>query len=472
MVGYVRCTQHRSTDGVPNAGQKYKPGSSKWAGENYLVSFMARFNYIALDRYMVSFTLREDGSSRFKKHWATFPAVALGWKMSEESWMVDVKEIDELKIRLNWGMTGQQEGIGNYNYFASYNANINNTDGRYPIFGVNDSNAGLLYRPDAYNENLTWETTTTYGAGIDYSFFRNRLTGSLDYYYRHTTDLLNYASVPVGSNFRNQVWSNIGSMMNQGVEFNVTGRPIETKNWQWEISANVAYNQNKILSLTGEGSFVKTGGISAGTGNTVQVQKVGCPMNSFYVYQQVYGEDGKPIEGVYVDRNADGKISEEDLYCYKSPVAPWVFGLSTRLQYKNWDLGLSFHANVGNYVYNDRQASYVNVEKRYDSSFGYLQNATAQSVANGWQTYDHVLSDYFVENASFLKCDNITLGYSFSKLGKTDNYKGVSGRVYVTANNVFTVTKYSGVDPEIGGGIDGTIYPRPFTGLLGLSLNF
>lgn len=442
----------------------------EWAQESYLVSFFGRANYIAYDRYMITATVRRDGSSRFENHWATFPSVALGWKINEESFLKDSKTLSELKLRLGWGKTGQQDGIGNYNYFASYNVNSNNTDGRYPIMGVN--NSGLLYRPDAYNRSLTWETTTTWNAGLDFGFWNNRLTGSVDYYLRKTTDLLNYAYVSAGSNFRNIVASNIGSMENQGVEVSVTGRPIQTKDWQLEISANVTYNRNKITELIGESSYVKTGGISAGTGNTCQAHAVGQPRSSFYVYQQVYDEAGKPVEGVYVDRNADGKISEEDLYLYKAPDAPWIAGLSARLQYKSFDLGLGFHGHFGNYVYNDFEAGKVNVEKRYDSSFGYIQQVTPTAIANNWGTYDHVLSDYFVQNASFVKLDNITLGYSFDELMKSGSYKGLSGRVYLTASNVATITKYKGIDPEVSGGIDNNIYPRPFSLTFGLSLNF
>jgi iron complex outermembrane receptor protein len=343
-------------------------------------------------------------------------------------------------------------------------------DGRYPIKGVNDS--GLLYRPNAYNENLKWETTTTYNVGFDYGFLNNRISGALDLYWRETTDLINTAYVSAGSNFRNQVVSNIGSMHNAGVEFSVTVRPIQTENWQWSITANATYNDNKIEELTGESSVVKTGGISAGTSNTIQAQAPGHPKNSFYVYQQVYGADGQPLEGVYVDRNADGQISEDDLYFYKSPDAPFTAGLSSNLQYKNWDFGFTLRANLGNYVFNDTEAGFMNMDKRFDSSFSYLQNVTHASVARGWKTYDHAVSDYWVENASFLKCDNITLGYSFDGLFKGSSYQGASGRVYATASNVFTITKYSGIDPEVYGGIDNNMYPRAFSLLLGLSLNF
>ena len=462
---YPLTSQEVDDNGKALAGQPYKPTADEWKQESYLVSFFGRANYIAFDRYMLTATVRRDGSSRFKEHWATFPSVAFGWKINEEAIFKNVSWLSELKLRLGWGKTGQQDGIGNYNYFASYNVNTNNTDGRYPISGVNDS--GLLYRPDAYNENLKWETTTTSNIGLDFGFFNGRLTGSVDLYHRKTTDLINDAYVSAGSNFRNKVSSNIGSLVNKGIEAALTVRPIQNDIWQWEISANFTYNKNEITELTGESSIVKTGGISAGTGNLVQAQAVGHPANSFYVYQQVYDASGKPLEGVFVDRNGDGQISEDDLYFYKSPAAPYTAGLSSRVQYKSWDLGFGMRASFDNYVYWDKGAGFSNIAKRYDDSFNYLQNVIPQAVKNGWTTYDKVVTDYYVRNASFLKCDNITLGYSFKSFDDLLNT-----RVYVSATNVFTITKYDGIDPEVAGGIDGGIYPRPFTLLFGVNFNF
>ena len=459
----------------PAAGKPYNGSTSIWKSESYLVSFFGRANYIAFDRYMITATVRRDGSSRFKEHWATFPSVALGWKINEEAFLKNVKWMDELKLRLGWGKTGQQDGIGDYNYFATYNVNTTNVNGRYPLIGVNDS--GLLYRPDAYNPDLKWETTTTWNAGLDWSLFNNRVSGSVDYYYRKTTDLINDASVSAGSNFRNMVRSNIGSLENRGIEASLTVRPVQTEDWQWEVTANFTYNKNKITELTGESSLVMTGGISSGTGNQCQAHSVGYPHNSFYVFQQVYDQNGLPLEGVYVDRNADGVINDSDRYFYKSPDAPYTAGLSSRLQFKNWDFGFGLRASFDNYVFWDKEAGYSNVSKRYDSSFGYLQNVIPGAVQRNWSTYDHALSDYFVHNASFLKCDNITLGYSFDNLFKGGNYSGLSGRIYASATNVFTITKYEGIDPEVfpdkdHWGIDNNMYPRPFTVQVGLNLNF
>ena len=217
---------------------------------------------------------------------------------------------------------------------------------------------------------------------------------------------------------------------------------------------------------------MKTGSISAGTGGTVQAHAVGHPASSFYVYQQVYDENGKALEGVYVDRNSDGQITEDDLYFYKSPAAPYTAGLSSRLQVKHWDLGFSLRANFDNYVYWDKEAGYANTSKRYDSSYGYLQNTIPQAVERSWATYDHQKSDLYVHNASFLKCDNITLGYSFDNLFKGGKYDGINGRIYASCTNVFTITKYDGLDPEVFGGIDNNMYPRPITFLMGVNLDF
>ena len=445
----------------PNS--EYKRESKVWKTESYLVSFFGRANYSLLDRYLFTVTVRHDGSSRFKEHWATFPSFALGWKIKEEAFLKDVNWLSDLKLRLGYGQTGQQEKIGDYNYFVSYNVNTKE-DSYYPLIGN-----GVLNRPNAYNLDLTWETTTTYNAGLDFGFLDNRITGSVDYYFRETTDLLNTVYVSAGTNFRNKVTSNIGSLENTGVEVSLNYKPIITEDFYWDLGLNVTYNKNEITELTGEkGYYVATGGISSGTGNTCQAHAVGYPASSFYVFQQAYDEKGMPLEGVYVDRNSDGQINQDDKYFYKSPTAPWIGGFTSKVMYKNWDLSFSLRGSFGNYVFNDLEAGTSNVSSsQIWAPSEYLSNRPKNVLAKGWVTYDNVLSDYFVQNASFLKCDNITLGYSF------DNLFGVaSGRVYGTVSNVFTITNYKGIDPEVNGGIDNSIYPRPFTALVGLNLNF
>jgi iron complex outermembrane receptor protein len=338
---------------------------------------------------------------------------------------------------------------------------------------------GNLARPNAYNEDITWETTTTYDIGLDWALFDRRLSGSFDWYYRKTTDLLNTVSVPAGSNFRNTVTSNIGDMSNTGFEAAIKWIALDSKDWRWTIDYNFTYNYNKITRLMSDedGYYVLTGGISSGTGLNCQAHSVGHSANSFFVYQQAYDENGKAIEGVVVDRNGDGQITTADRYFYHSPTAPVTMGLSSRLEYKNWDLGVTFRASIGNYVYNDLAAGMANCSETaiYSNVGGsYLTNRLVSSIEDNWQTYDvtSTLSDRWVQNASFLKCDNITLGYSFNNLFKTDSYRGIAGRIYGTVSNVFTITNYDGVDPEVFGGIDNNVYPRPINFILGLSLNF
>ncbi len=451
------------------AGTQYGRSAKTIKTENYLVSFFGRLNYSLLDRYLLTINVRDDGSSRFKDHWALFTSVALGWRVKQEAFLEDVEAISDMKVRLGYGQTGQQEGIGDYNYFASYNIS-SGVGSKYNLVGD-----GTMYRPDAYNENLKWETTTTYNAGLDLGFFNNRLTVNADFYYRETTDLLNTVSVAAGSNFRNKVTSNIGSLENKGFELGITGHPIHNDDWHWEVSANATYNKNEITELISndEGYYVETGGISSGTGNYCQAHAVGHAANAFYVYQQVYGSDGKPLEGVFVDRNGDGQITSDDRYFYKQPTAPWTFGFSSKLQWKNVDFGFSLRASIGNYVYNDREAGSSDLSQStglWNSSFEYLSNRPKYAFERNWGALSNysALSDYFVQNASFLKCDNITLGYSFKNIASAP----LSGRVYGSVSNVFTITDYKGIDPEVFGGIDNTIYPRPITFLVGLSLNF
>ena len=446
------------------AGQKteHNANNNPWATENFLVSFFGRANYSLLDRYMLTATVRYDGSSRFKDHWALFPSFAFGWRIKEEAFLQDVEALSDLKLRLGYGQTGQQEGIGDYNYFASYNVNTA-VDSFYPLIGN-----GQLNRPNAYNNNLTWETTTTYNAGLDFGFWNGRLTGNIDWYYRETTDLLNTVSVAAGSNFRNQVMSNIGSLKNTGIEASINWKAISNNDWLWDLGFNLTYNENEITELV-DGDYQLTGGISSGTGNMCQAHAVGHPAGSFYVYQQVYDKNGLPIEGAVVDRNGDGTITTADKYLYKSPSAPWTAGFTSKLMYKNWDFSFSLRASFDNYVFNDLEAGASNISSsQVLAQSGYLSNRPLNVLEKAWQTYDWVLSDYFVQNGSFLKCDNITLGYSFDKLFGAN----IGGRVYATASNVFTITNYKGIDPEVAGGIDNSLYPRPFTALLGLSLNF
>lgn len=459
-----------SNNVVENRGQRYNNTSSGSATESYLVSFFGRVNYTLLDRYLFTATVRQDGSSRFHKNnrWGLFPSFALGWKLKEEAFLKDVDVLSDLKLRLGYGITGQQNiNSGDYPYLAVYETN---KDGAYyPILGE-----GTTYRPNAYNPDLKWEKTTTYNVGLDFGFLNNRINGAVDYYYRKTTDLLNSVFVSAGTNFKNKVLSNVGSLENSGIEFSINSKPVVTTDWTWDLGFNITYNKNEITKLTtgdSENYYVAAGdNIGGGRDMKAMAHAVGHPASSFYVYQQVYDENGKPIENEFVDRNGDGTINGDDRYFYKKPTADVLMGLTSRLSYKSWDFSFSLRASLNNYVYNSVEAGGSDCNPTSVYSFGALNNRPLMGVANNIQNLkdNTLLSDYFVQNASFMKCDNITLGYSFKKLFGAP----IGGRVYAAVQNVFTITKYKGLDPEVEKGLDNNIYPRPLTTLIGLSLNF
>ncbi len=459
-----------SNNVVENRGQRYNNTASGSATESYLVSFFGRVNYTLLDRYLFTATVRQDGSSRFHKdnRWGLFPSFALGWKLKEEAFLKDVDVLSDLKLRLGYGITGQQNiNSGDYPYLAVYETN---KDGAYyPILGE-----GITYRPNAYNPDLKWEKTTTYNVGVDFGFLNNRINGSVDYYYRKTTDLLNSVFVSAGTNFKNKVLSNVGSLENSGVEFSINSKPVVTTDWTWDLGFNITYNKNEITKLTtgdSENYYVAAGdNIGGGRDMKAMAHAVGHPASSFYVYQQVYDENGRPIENEFVDRNGDGTINGDDRYFYKKPTADVLMGLTSRLSYKSWDFSFSLRASLNNYVYNSVEAGGSDCNPTSIYSFGALNNRPLMGVANNIQSKNDntLLSDYFVQNASFMKCDNITLGYSFKKLFGAP----IGGRIYAAVQNVFTISKYKGLDPEVENGLDNNIYPRPLTTLIGLSLNF
>lgn len=454
---------------VANYGEK----SSVWKTESYLVSFFGRVNYSLFDRYLVTATVREDGTSRFSKNnrWGLFPSVALGWKLKEEAFLKDVEVLSDLKLRLGYGVTGQQNiNQGDYPYIPVYSANKEGT-GAYYMFG---NEYYSFYRPDAYNQDLKWEETTTWNAGFDFGFLDGRITGSIDYYKRITNDLLNIVDVSAGTNFKNRVISNIGSLENQGVEFAINAKAISTNQLKWDVGFNITYNNNEITKLiTGDtpGYKVWAGGISKGTGENIQAHAEGHPANSFYVYQQVYDQTGAPMDGVFVDRDGNGVINDSDRYFYKSPSAPVLMGFNSRLIWNKWDFSFSLRASLDNYVYND---SYANKCEMSATSVwapsGLLTNLPSYALEHRFKESEkkYYLSDYFVENASFLRCDNITLGYTFQDINK----RGIDLRLYGTVQNPFVITKYKGLDPEVSGGIDRDVYPRPLVSLVGLTLTF
>ena len=438
-----------------------------------LVSYFGRLNYSLYDRYLLTATLRNDNSSHFaKKHRAGwFPSAALAWKVNEENFLKNVSAIDELKLRLNWGITGQQDIGNDFYYLPRYIV-----ADQYAQYPLGTSNYYTI-RPEMYNDKLTWEETTTWGGGLDYSFLNGRVEGSIDYYYRKTRDLLSTVSIASGIGFGNYKTMNIGDLINRGIEFNINARPVVTKNFSWLVSYNVGWNKNKITKLVGTGGndyFLTGGSISPGLSNQVMVNKVGYAANSFYVYQQVYDENGNPIEGQFVDRNGDGQVNEDDKYVYKHAAGDVLMGMTNKFMWKNWDFSFTMRASFNNYLYFDFLADKCNGSNRYANSA--WSNTTSDAVKLGFVgKTDYYMSDFFVRNASFLRVDNITLGYSFNGLGATGQYKGVGGRVYVLVQNPFVFTKYDGLDPEVSmshPGIDRGLYPRPITYMLGLNLNF
>lgn len=484
MVGAEESHYHRNgynygqgTD--PYTGEAYNPSSRKeqeWATHYSLVSYFGRLNYTLLNRYMLTATFRADGSSRFHEdnRWGYFPSVAFAWKINEEAFMKDLTWWNEFKLRLGWGMTGQQDIGTDFGYVTHYT--VSDSYAQYP-FG--DIYYGTM-RPSAYNPDLKWETTTTYNAGIDLGFLNNRITANVDGYYRETKDLLNTVTIPVGMQFGSVLTKNIGSLKNYGLEFSINAKPIVTKDFTWDLSYNIAWNHNEITDLVGgDDNFyqiVQSTNISRGNSTRIQANKVGEPVNSFFVYQQVYDENGKPIEGMYVDRDGNGRIDDGDRYFYKKPSADVIMGLTTKFLYKNWDLSMSFRASLGNYVYYDFLSNRAVVSQSGLYTNSTLHNTTPEAVALGFTGVgagnDNYLSDYFVRNASFLKCSNITLGYSFPALFKVGGHETCSGRAFVTAQNPFIISKYKGIDPEVSNGIDSNPYPRPFSIQIGLNLNF
>lgn len=451
---------------IPLLGQNFQndgvsaDGDYHWADRYQLLSFFGRLNYTFKDRYLLTVTVRGDATSRFAKdkRWGVFPAVALGWKINQEAWMQGAAGwLSDLKLRLGWGKTGQQEIGETINYMALYA--IASPSVSYPN-GTNGWHLPVYAR--GYNPDLTWETTTSYNAGLDFGFFNNRITGSIEYYKRKTTDLLAYVAVPAGSSTTNMLNRNIGSLKNYGVEFNIAAKPIVTNDFTWTLSYNVGWNHNEITELTTGASQLKTGGISGGNGNTVQIHAEGHPANSFYLFQQVYDESGAPLEGVYVDQNGDGQIDDTDKIINKSPDPKVTMTFGSQFRYKKWDLGFNIRASIGNYVYNN----VLSTKAVYNDLFTYGLNNVVEN--DYYFEQPRYMSDYYLRNASFVRCDNITLGYTWDNL-LNDKLRL---RLFGAVQNPFVITKYKGVDPEVFGGIDNSVYPRATTYSLGLVATF
>jgi len=427
--------------------------------KNVLLSYFGRLNYDFNSKYLITATLRADASSKLNPNdrWGYFPSLAVAWNIHKEDFMND-SFINELKLRAGYGEVGNVNGLGDYNFITRYTgsqstANYQFGDSFYQTF-----------RPEPINEDLRWEVGRTLNIGLDYGLFNRRITGSINAYIKETKDLIASAFIDPFTNFGNRIDKNIGDMENKGIEFAIDVIPVKTQDVEWSIGYNVAFNKNKVTKLPFNQAV---GGISGGVGNNIQTHTEGESPYSFLVYQQVYDNAGKPIEGVYVDRNSDNIINDDDRYIYKDPYADVIMGLNTNFTYKNWDLSVVTRANIGNYAYNNVASSTGHLRRATENNI--LTNLHADYLNTGFvnTTENNLLSDHYITEASFFKVDNITLGY------RLDNaIKNTVLRFYGSVQNVATITDYKGLDPEITGGIDNNFYPRPRSLVLGVNIDF
>jgi len=439
--------------------------------EHFLVSFLGRLNYTLMDKYLLTVTLRDDNSSRFAQSHreGLFPSAALAWKIKEESFLKDVSVISEFKLRLGYGVTGQ-ENIpgGDYPYMPVYR--LSTSTAQYQFGNTFIS----TYRPDPYDANIKWESTITKNIGLDFGFFNSKLTGSIDAYKRTTNDLIANIPIASGSNFSNFLITNVGNLDNNGVELSLNAQVIAKKDMSWNLGFNFSYNENKITKLSktndpNAGYAPTTSVINGGVGNYIEFIAPGYPNNSFSVFQQVYGLNGMPIEGLYVDRSGLGGVvtsNNANKYHYKQPAPDQTIGISSRFTYEKFDFSFAGRASIGNYVYNNYASSQASYGNLYSQS-GFFSNIPKQVLNTGFKTLQY-FSDYYVENASFFRMDNISLGYNFGEiLGQK-----LKARLSFTCQNAFVITKYKGLDPEVANGIDNNVYPRPRVFLLGVNLTF
>ncbi|MBU2922008.1 TonB-dependent receptor [Winogradskyella psychrotolerans] len=430
--------------------------------KNVLLSYFGRLNYDYDGKYLVTATLRADASSVLnpEDRWGYFPSVALAWNINNEDFF-NSKNINELKLRLGYGEVGNVNGLDPYLFLTRYTGSESSANYQF------GNTFYQTYRPNPFNKDLRWEVGNTFNVGLDYSLFDRRISGSVNVYQKLTKDLIASASVDPFTNFGSEVKSNIGDMENRGIEFALNLVPIKTEDFEWSVNYNIAFNDNEITNLP----FVQeTGGVSAGTGNNVQLHAEGEAPYSFYVYQQVYDTSGNPIEGAFVDRNGDNVINDSDKYIYKDPYADIIMGLNTNLSYKKWDLAVVTRANIGNYAYNDVSAGNSYLNGVIPTSNNFLSNLHSSYLDNGFisQSNENTFrSSHYIEDASFFKIDNITLGYTLDNA-----IKNVTLRLYGSVQNVATITDYNGLDPEITGGIDSNFYPRPRSFVFGVNVDF
>ena len=456
-----------------NPGETVDSRYLMYRNENFLVSFYGRVNYSIDSRYVFTFTARGDGSSKFAAahRWGFFPSGAFAWNIAHEPFLKDVKAVSALKLRFSAGQTGQQDGIGDYVYMARYNMSNNPSY----MYNMGDENFMNMLTPQAYDPMIKWETTTTYNVGLDYGFFNDRLSGSIDAYLRDTKDLLNSVQVPMGSNFGNKLMTNIGSIRNKGLEFSVSGIPVQTSSWSVQVGFNGTFQETVFTKLNvteDDNYYIETGTISKGTGGYLSRQMVGYAPYTYYTYKQKYDADAKPLQNQFEDLDGDGEITEGDRYMTgKSPAPKFYYGLNLKVAYKNWDFGLNGHGSAGVWIFNDFASA--NSTASLDLNSGALPNQARLVKTTGFvepNSAQQWYSDYFLENGSFFRLDDVNMGYTFKDLGKW----GSTVRLALSMQNVFILTGYSGPDPETTSenGIDNTMWPRSRTYSLRLNVKF
>lgn len=441
--------------------------------ENYLVSFYGRVNYSIDSKYVFTFTARGDGSSKFAKdyRWGFFPSGAFAWNMKNEPFLKDVKEVSALKLRLSAGLTGQQDGIGNYAHLARYNIYIDS----YHKYDMGAGNYMGMLGPQAYDPTIRWETTMTWNMGVDYGFFDNRLSGSVDAYVRNTRNLLNSVQIPMGSNFGNKLMTNVGSIRNQGLEFSINGIPVQTSDLSVHVGFNGTFQSTEFTKLNpteDNNYYIETGTISKGTGGYLCRQMVGYAPYTYFLYKQKYDSDGRPLQNEFVDLDGDGTITQADRYMTGKSVSPkFYYGLNLKVTYKDWDFGLNGHGSAGTWVFNDFASA--NSTSSLDLNSGALPNQARLVRKTGFtapNSGEQWYSDYFLENASFFRLDDLNAGYTFRGIGPWES----DIRIGASVQNVFVLTGYTGMDPETvsENGIDNTMWPRPRTWSLRINVNF
>jgi iron complex outermembrane receptor protein len=473
VAGYeyqaYKTTNYNFSDRTFNRTVVNSPNFAFDVPEYRLSSYLARANFSINNKYILTASIRQDGSSKFNNdnRFALFPSAAVAWKLKEEDFLKTNSTISDLKLRASYGVTGQQDGIGYYDYISYYNLGSNTAQYQF------GNTFTPIFRPNGYYFNRKWEQTATANLALDFGLFDNRVSGTVELYNRTTTDLLNEINQPAGTNFSNKIVANVGSMENRGVEVTLNFQPIRNKTTTWDVSLNATYNKNEITKLTISDdpnyAGARYGGISGGTGNTIFIQSVGYKRGSYFVYKQVYDNAGKPIDGLFADLNRDGVVNESDLYQYKGNDPLLFFGASSNVTYKKWNAGFVLRANVGNYMYNN-VASSSGTLRNILNPIGYINNGSRDYLRSGFSGNgaNYYLSDYYVQNASFLRMDNINIGYN---VGKVFHDKATL-KINANIQNAFIITKYTGLDPEVNGGIDNNFYPRPRTFVLGFNLSF